>query len=110
MPRIPRKGSEGEEPEATTDETTTEKVGEVPSPVPPLAGDPVVDDVVVVDDAPAEKEPRVESSSAARDRAAAESRVSVVNESRAGGSDSEEAEEYKWHTGAQRPHGAEDAI
>jgi phospholipid/cholesterol/gamma-HCH transport system ATP-binding protein len=34
------------------------------------------------------------------------SRVSVVNEAAPEG----EAEEYKWHTGAQRPHGSTDAI
>src|SRR5947209_5121730 len=43
---------------------------------------------------------------AERDRAAQESRVSVINES---DDDRADDEEYKWHTGAQRPHGAEDA-
>jgi len=44
---------------------------------------------------------------AERDRVAQESRVSVVNESATA---DPEAEEYQWHTGAQRPHGSEDAI
>jgi phospholipid/cholesterol/gamma-HCH transport system ATP-binding protein len=81
MPRIPREGSE--EPE--NQETTTP-----------------------ADDAPATEEATEapKSSAAERDAAAAESRVSVVNESKPNAED----EEYQWHTGAQRPHGAEDAI
>jgi phospholipid/cholesterol/gamma-HCH transport system ATP-binding protein len=93
MPRIPR---EGQEPEDPTNE--------------PYADEPATADVP----APAAEEPAAEpdpvpgpSTAADRDRAAAASRVSVVNESAAG---DPEAEEYQWHTGAQRPHGAEDAI
>src|SRR3954453_9751571 len=79
MPRIPREGSEPEDQETTT----------------PGA-----------DELPATEETNDRPSVAERDAAAAESRVSVVNESEPG----EQDEEYKWHTGAQRPHGAEDAI
>src|SRR5437763_1583513 len=94
MPRIPRESHDDEAKDEKTRTVDTpepgEPVGEVPSPVPPMAGDPVVE-------------------SAAEEPVAAEqqdtSRVSVVNESQ-----SEEEEEYQWHTGAQRPHGAEDAI
>jgi phospholipid/cholesterol/gamma-HCH transport system ATP-binding protein len=85
MPRIPREGSEPEDQQTTTtppadESAATEETTEAPE----------------------------RSSAAERDAVAAESRVSVVNESdpKAGGED----EEYKWHTGAQRPHGAEDAI
>src|SRR4051812_26195336 len=82
MPRIPREGAEPEDQETTTtppadEPTATEETTESPG-----------------------------SSPAERDAAAAESRVSVVNESEPG----EQDEEYQWHTGAQRPHGAEDAI
>ncbi len=83
MPRIPRNGSE--EPE---DQTTT---------TPPAAEETTAQADVETD------EPE-RMSPAERDEAAAASRVSVVNES------DPQDEEYKWHTGAQRPHGAEDAI
>src|SRR4051812_2862411 len=92
MPRIPREGSEPE------DQTTAN-----------------------AEDVPAERTAADEGGSSVRDRVAdatgdrstdrapettEQSRVSVVNESQPGADD----EEYKWHTGAQRPHGAEDAI
>ena len=83
MPRIPRNGSE--EPE---DQTTT---------TPPAAEETTAQADVETD------EPE-RMSPAERDEAAAASRVSVVNES------DPQDEEYKWHTGVQRPHGAEDAI
>src|SRR4051794_31396696 len=83
MPRIPRNGSE--EPE---DLTTPDVQADEPSTTEETT------------------ETATRPSVAERDAAAAESRVSVVNESAPGA----EEEEYKWHTGAQRPHGAEDAI
>src|SRR5581483_4215818 len=85
MPRIPREGSEPEDEQTTTpgdEPTATEETADAP------------------------KRPSV----AERDAAAAESRVSVVNASEPGAAGGAEEEEYKWHTGAQRPHGAEDAI
>jgi len=105
MPRIPRKGHDDEASDEKTPTVDTpelgEPVGEVPSSVPPMAGDPVVEEAAEEPDTSAVPE----SAASERDRAAAASRVSVVNESQ-----SEEDEEYQWHTGAQRPHGAEDAI
>ncbi len=87
MPPIPRRGQE-------PDETRPVSAAEPP----PAEGGDVAGDPVA--------EPSVPSSAAERDRVAAESRVSVVNES----APSSRNEEYQWHTGAQRPHGVEDAI
>src|SRR3954452_16588522 len=102
MPRIPRESHDDDEKTPTVD--TPEE--EAPKPkrarrttAKAVAPEPV--DVVdePVDDGPdADEAPDIEPS-----------RVSVVNESAAADRDDED-EEYKWHTGAQRPHGAEDAI
>src|SRR5436190_241862 len=92
MPRIPREGSEPEDQQTTTpDDEPARTTGE--SPVSRRVDEATTD---------TERRPTV----AERDDAAEQSRVSVVNESEPG----EQDEEYKWHTGAQRPHGAEDAI
>ena len=87
-----------------------EREAQTPDYDPPAgANNPPVDEPRMEDDRPvgqAESE-KLGGGAAERDRAAAESRVSVVNESDPA---DPEAEEYQWHTGAQRPHGAEDAI
>ncbi|MCW2966499.1 MAG: transporter ATP-binding protein [Solirubrobacteraceae bacterium] len=116
MPRIPRKGQEPDEPNETTpqepvgaEDSTTEHA--VPSTIP----EPVIDQPVAAEpseeDAPLDVPTTTPTRSAAaeRDAAAQQSRVSVVNESAPGERDPED-EEYQYHTGAQRPHGAEDAI
>src|SRR4051794_39924615 len=99
MPRLPRKGSD--EPENTpADETVAEEqtseIGDVPSHVPPLAGDPVVDEA-------AAEEPPTASRGAIRTPAEQiedsrgddpePSRVSVVNES-APATDRSDDDEY----------------
>jgi phospholipid/cholesterol/gamma-HCH transport system ATP-binding protein len=96
MPRIPRQGSEPEE-EPTT---TVSGEAEADEPTAQDAATPAAETEV-------EAEQPAGSAAAERDAAAAESRVSVVNESAPGDG---EDEEYKWHTGAQRSHGSEDAI
>jgi phospholipid/cholesterol/gamma-HCH transport system ATP-binding protein len=119
VPRIPRKGEEPADPsderpaqepaieqpraaeEPTTDAQWLPEEHAVPSTIP----EPAIDEPVAQDEVPAPVP--TPSSAAERDREAAESRVSVVNESRSGDGDEEE---YQWHTGAQRPHGSEDAI
>jgi phospholipid/cholesterol/gamma-HCH transport system ATP-binding protein len=104
MPRIPR---EGHDDESTADAGRLHAAedGAAADEQPTVVADRVGDEPAVEE--PAVDEPVRGGGAAERDRAAAEarSRVSVVNES-----DPDEAEEYKWHTGAQRPHGAEDAI
>ncbi len=80
--------------------------------MPQIPREPHDDDAEVRDDAPTEKAPQLESDEAPPAEAAAadeedrprESRVSVVSRPKEGDDD-----EYQWHTGAQRPHGAEDA-
>src|SRR3954466_11392647 len=106
MPRIPREGSEPEDQttanveDAPVEETAAdERPGEGGSSVRSRVADHT-------GDSPSESAEAPRPSVAERDAAAAQSRVSVVNESEPG----EQDEEYKWHTGAQRPHGAEDAI
>jgi phospholipid/cholesterol/gamma-HCH transport system ATP-binding protein len=114
VPRIPRKGEEPADPSderpvqepAAAEETTTDaqwlpEDHAVPSTIP----EPAIDEPVAEHEAPAPA--ATPPSAAERDRDAAQSRVSVVNESRSGDGDEEE---YQWHTGAQRPHGSEDAI
>jgi phospholipid/cholesterol/gamma-HCH transport system ATP-binding protein len=105
MPRIPR---EGHGPEDENDTMPgDEEIVETPAPRSAQGeGAPAPDaaDATGGDEVAAEPE-AAPSGAAERDRAAAASRVSVVNES-----SGEEEEEYQWHTGAQRPHGAEDAI
>jgi phospholipid/cholesterol/gamma-HCH transport system ATP-binding protein len=95
MPRIPREGSEPED-QQTTDDVRSDDV---------IEGESKSDVRSRIDDATADEERR--PTAGERDAAAEQSRVSVVNESEGVGADDEE---YKWHTGAQRPHGAEDAI
>jgi phospholipid/cholesterol/gamma-HCH transport system ATP-binding protein len=111
MPRLPRKGSE-EEPtpndppveETAAQEQSTSEIGAVPSHVPPMAGDPVVEE------AASEPEPATEDTAIRTPvERVAESRVSVVNES-APATDRSDDDEYKWHTGLNRPHGQEDAV
>jgi len=97
MPRIPRKGSEPDDRadiveddgSAMTTETEDVRAEEAPEAA-----------------APPDEAPR--SAAAERDEAAAQRRVSVVNESAPTGE--EEDDEFQWHTGAQRSHGANDAI
>src|SRR3954470_7821419 len=89
MPRIPREGSEPED-QQTTDTTEDVRADDVTEP-----------------EAKSSVRSRVDEATGDSDSETKEqSRVSVVNESAPGPDD----EEYKWHTGAQRPHGAEDAI
>src|SRR5687767_12091616 len=114
MPRLPRKGSEdpektskAEEPVAA--EPATEE-GAVASHVPP----PVEEERV---EEPTAKRGAIRTPaqqiSDQRDEEAGEeesqSRVSVVNES-APATDRSDDDEYKWHTGLNRPHGQEDAV
>src|SRR3954447_9498421 len=86
MPRIPREGSEPED--QTTANTEDARADEATEAAPDT-----------------ERQMREEEAETAAETNE-QSRVSVVNESAPGPDD----EEYKWHTGAQRPHGAEDAI
>src|SRR5581483_4918022 len=110
MPRIPREGQEPEDDKTTEPPADkaprTSRARKAPEP-DPVAETPPTE---VVEAAREETDPAVLKSGrpsvADRDAAAAASRVSVINESHQGAS--EEEEEYKWHTGAQRPHGAED--
>src|SRR4051812_43262452 len=91
MPRIPREGSEPED-QQTTDTTEDIRADDVTEPEAKSNVRSRVDEATSDSDSDSE--------------AKEQSRVSVVNESAPGPDD----EEYKWHTGAQRPHGAEDAI
>jgi phospholipid/cholesterol/gamma-HCH transport system ATP-binding protein len=109
MPRLPRTGSEEPEDQPTTDE------GAVPSHVPPPAEESAAERWAAPrEDTPAAEpvaeEPEPERPAAAEPvaepvAAATESRVSVVNESARHDDD-----EYRWHTGVNRPHGQEDAV
>jgi phospholipid/cholesterol/gamma-HCH transport system ATP-binding protein len=89
MPRIPRRGDEDEttEQQAARDETRDEQRG---GPYADAPDDPYADRY--------EDEPEAESEE--------RSRVSVTREQDPEGED----DEYRWHTGKQRPHGAEDAV
>jgi phospholipid/cholesterol/gamma-HCH transport system ATP-binding protein len=69
------------------------------------------DDERELDVAPEELDHEPRSDAQSRDEAAQrsrdeESRVSVVRD----GDEGDEDDEYRWHTGKQRPHGAEDAV
>ena len=115
MPRLPRKGSE--EPENTPadepvgQEPATEE-GAVPSHVPPpveeetVAAEPTAQETSEASSSIRTPMQQIEDSRAERGEAP---RVSVVNES-APATDRSDDDEYKWHTGLNRPHGQEDAV
>jgi phospholipid/cholesterol/gamma-HCH transport system ATP-binding protein len=108
MPRLPRNGSD--EPENTPadepvgQEPVTEE-GAVPSHVPP----PVEEETAVQEPATATTGAIRTPAQQIEDSRNEPSRVSVVNES-APATDRSDDDEYKWHTGLNRPHGQEDAV
>jgi phospholipid/cholesterol/gamma-HCH transport system ATP-binding protein len=85
MPNIPREGHED-------DERYDERTRELDVPPEELDHEPRSDSQM-----------RDEQAQRARED---DSRVSVVRD----GENAEEDDEYRWHTGKQRPHGAEDAV
>jgi phospholipid/cholesterol/gamma-HCH transport system ATP-binding protein len=97
VPRLPRKGADEPENQDTTAEP------EVTETTPDTAAQAREEEAVTAQEpapAEAEREPEPEPS-----------RVSVVNESAPSGGPGEgDDEEYKWHTGLNRPHGQEDAV
>ena len=120
MPRIPRLRRDGEEePERGTEAEGGEPGAfeSAPEPEQRDAEPQAAGDEQPTTDAPAREEPtryRLDRQGTARPETEDEreereerGRVSVVEE-RGGGGD--EDDEYKWHTGRQRPHGAPDAV
>ncbi len=99
MPLIPRKGKDeepedepGREPEATTDDWMAED-------------EPAQEAVAAQEEAEYEYE-EGEPADEQPTQAAPQPRVSVVDSPLPEG----DADEYKWHTGLQRPHGMADAV
>jgi phospholipid/cholesterol/gamma-HCH transport system ATP-binding protein len=101
MPRIPRRGDEDEtrEQRIVRDDERDEPQG---GPYADAPDDPYADRY---EDVPG-TEPRADSEQEREQERDEGSRVSVTREQDPEGED----EEYRWHTGQQRPHGAEDAV
>jgi phospholipid/cholesterol/gamma-HCH transport system ATP-binding protein len=123
MPRIPREGHGPDDEPTTTpprstgsaaddSEPTTSPQGP-PSPADPFEPSPQEPEMTqTTEDARADtateadpdSEQEMRREEAATEARQSPSRVSVINES------AHEDDEYKWHTGLNRPHGAEDAV
>ena len=99
MPRLPRKGADEPENQDTTaepevTETTPEPEAAAQAPEPAAERQDTI---------------RTPAEQIADSKDETASRVSVVNES-APPTDRSDDDEYKWHTGLNRPHGQEDAV
>src|SRR6476661_2280336 len=111
MPRLPRSGSD--EPD---NQDTTAEPGVTETSEDTAAQARQEEAVTAQEPAPAAEPERqntirtpVEQISDSRDDTESQSRVSVVNES-VPATDRSDDDEYKWHTGLNRPHGQEDAV